>query len=154
LQPGSLKRREPKVTRVVAYCRVSTDKEDQINSLVSQKKFFEEYINDQPVWEYSGMYVDEGISGTSTKKRAGFNQMMKDAELGLFDLIIIKEISRFARNTVDSLTNIRRLKALGIGIEFISGNKMNTLKVDEFTITLFSSLAQKESENTSEEVLI
>ena len=142
------------MTRVVAYCRVSTDKEDQINSLVSQKKFFEEYINDQPVWEYSGMYVDEGISGTSTKKRAGFNQMMKDAELGLFDLIIIKEISRFARNTVDSLTNIRRLKALGIGIEFISGNKMNTLKVDEFTITLFSSLAQKESENTSEEVLI
>jgi len=96
--------------------------------------------------------TDEGLSGTGTRKRSGFNQMMKDAELGLFDLIIIKEISRFARNTVDSLTNIRRLKALGIGIEFVSGTKMNTLKVDEFTITLFSSLAQKESENTSERV--
>jgi len=120
--------------------------------LENQKRFFAQYINAQPCWKYAGMYVDEGISGTGTKKRAGFNQMMDDAGKDLFDLIIIKEISRFARNTVDSLTNIRRLKSLGIGIEFISGSKMNTLKVDEFTITIFSSLAQKESENTSERV--
>lgn len=97
---------------VAAYCRVSTDKDDQANSFESQKLYFEEYIKRNPEWELYEIYADEGLTGTSTKKRKAFNKMIADAHLGKFDLIITKEVSRFARNTVDTLQYTRELKSL------------------------------------------
>ena len=90
--------------KVAAYCRVSTDKEDQTNSLSSQIKYFTEYISSHNDWVMCEVYYDEGISGTSIKKRAGFNRMIQDATIGKINLILTKEVSRFARNTVDTLT--------------------------------------------------
>ena len=89
--------------RVAAYCRVSTDHEDQVNSLVSQKKFFEEYIRHHEDQMLFKIYADEGVTGTSTKKRAQFNQMMRDAHSGCFDMLITKEVSRFSRNILDTI---------------------------------------------------
>jgi len=138
--------------KVAAYCRVSTDKEDQINSLGSQKKYFREYINRNPVWDLTEIYVDEGITGTSTKKRRAFNKMITDASSHKFDLIITKEISRFARNTLDSIYYTRKLKELGIGVIFMNDN-INTLDSDaELRLTIMSSIAQEESRKTSERV--
>jgi DNA invertase Pin-like site-specific DNA recombinase len=89
--------------RVCAYCRVSTEQDDQLNSLENQKRYFEEYIGRNLEWQFCGLYVDEGISGTSVAKRAGFQKMVADAENKKFDLLLTKEISRFARNTLDSI---------------------------------------------------
>lgn len=138
--------------KVAAYCRVSTDKDDQKNSLESQKSYFEEYINKNSDWEFVKIYPDEGISGTSTKKRKEFNCMIKDAKCGKIDLIITKEVSRFARNTVDTLQYTRELKSLGIGVLFINDN-INTLDSDgELRLTIMASIAQEESRKTSERV--
>jgi len=138
--------------RVAAYCRVSTDKDDQLNSLENQKSYFEEYINKNLEWKFIRLYVDEGITGTSTKKRAGFNQMIKDAEDGNLDLIITKEVSRFARNTLDSIFYTRKLKAIGVGVFFLNDN-IKTLDPDsEFRLTIMASVAQEESRKTSERV--
>lgn len=138
--------------KVAAYCRVSTNKEDQINSLESQKKYFYEYIERNPVWEFTEVYVDEGVTGTSTKKRHSFNKMIVDAQSHKFDLIITKEISRFARNTLDSIFYTRKLKELGIGVIFMNDN-INTLDSDaELRLTIMSSIAQEESRKTSERV--
>lgn len=137
---------------VAAYCRVSTDKEDQINSMESQKKYFSEYIQRNPLWNLTEVYVDEGITGTSTKKRRAFNKMIADAQSHKFDLIITKEISRFARNTLDSIFYTRKLKKLGIGVVFMNDN-INTLDPDaELRLTITSSIAQEESRKTSERV--
>ena len=95
------------MVRVAAYCRVSTDKEDQTNSFESQKLYFENEIRKNPDWELVKIYADEGISGTSTKKRTEFNNMIRDAKSGKIDRIITKEVSRFARNTVDTLQYTR-----------------------------------------------
>ena len=131
--------------RVAAYCRVSTDKNDQANSLESQRRYFREFIDRNPFWELSQVYVDEGITGTSTKKRHAFNAMMTDAQNGAFDLIITKEISRFARNTLDSIFYTRKLKDLGVGVIFMNDN-INTLDADaELRLTIMSSIAQEES---------
>ncbi len=141
-----------KPCRVAAYCRVSTDKEDQANSLESQKKYFRDYIEHNPFWELTKIYVDEGITGTSTKKRYAFNHMISDACGHAFDLIITKEISRFARNTLDSIFYTRQLKDLGIGIIFMNDN-INTLDPDaELRLTIMSSIAQEESRKTSDRV--
>lgn len=138
--------------RVAAYCRVSTDKDDQVNSLESQKKYFREYIERNPFWELTEVYVDEGITGTSTKKRHAFNRMMSDAQRRSFDLIVTKEISRFARNTLDSILYTRKLKELGIGVIFMNDN-INTLDADaELRLTIMSSIAQEESRKTSDRV--
>ena len=138
--------------RIVAYCRVSTDQDDQLNSLENQKNFFERYINKNLEWRFCGLYVDEGISGTSTKKRKGFNNMIADAELGKFDMILTKEISRFARNTLDSIFYTRKLKSQGIGVLFMNDN-INTLEPDaELRLTIMSSIAQEESRKTSDRV--
>lgn len=138
--------------RVAAYCRVSTDKEDQANSLESQKKYFKEYIERNPLWELSEVYVDEGITGTSTKKRHSFNKMIEDAGSRQFDLIITKEISRFARNTLDSIYYTRKLKDYGVGVLFMNDN-INTLDPDaELRLTIMSSIAQEESRKTSDRV--
>jgi len=96
--------------RVAAYCRVSTEADDQLNSLENQKQYFERYISQNLDWEFCGLYVDEGISGTSVEKRAGFQKMVADAENKKFDLLLTKEISRFARNTLDSIYYTRKLK--------------------------------------------
>ncbi len=141
-----------KPRKVAAYCRVSTDKNDQVNSLESQKKYFRDYIERNPFWELSEVYVDEGITGTSTKKRHAFNRMMEDAQRHTFDLIITKEISRFARNTLDSIFYTRKLKDLGIGVFFMNDN-INTLDADaELRLTIMSSIAQEESRKTSDRV--
>lgn len=141
---------EPK--RVAAYCRVSTDKTDQANSLESQHRYFHDYINRNPLWELYDIYVDDGISGTNTKKRAAFNHMIDDAVNGKFDLIITKEISRFARNIVDSITYTRELKTHGVGVLFLNDG-IYTLDSDgELRLALLSTIAQEESRKTSERV--
>lgn len=135
---------------IAAYCRVSTEKEDQINSLEAQKKFFAEYTartGDNLV----RLYADEGLSGTKIKNRKEFLQMMSDAELGVFDMVVVKDISRFARNTVDLLQNIRKLKSLGIETQFLTAN-MTSMGNSEFVLTIFGALAQEESANTSKRV--
>lgn len=138
--------------RVAAYCRVSTDKEDQANSFESQKRYFKEYIDRNPEWELYQIFADEGISGTSTKKRRDFNRMIELAKSGCFDFIITKEVSRFARNTVDTLQYTRELKKIGIGVLFLNDN-INTLDSDaELRLTIMSSIAQEESRKTSERV--
>ena len=138
--------------KVAAYCRVSTNKEDQINSLENQKKYYREYIVRNSFWEFTEVYVDEGVTGTSTKKRHSFNKMIVDAQNHKFDLIITKEISRFARNTLDSIFYTRKLKELGIGVIFMNDN-INTLDSDaELRLTIMSSIAQEESRKTSERV--
>lgn len=138
--------------KVAAYCRVSTDKNDQINSLESQKNYFTQYIERNPQWELTQVYVDDGITGTSTKNRRAFNRMMADAGDRRFDFIVTKEISRFARNTLDSILYTRRLKELGIGVLFMNDN-INTLDPDaELRLTIMSSIAQEESRKTSERV--
>lgn len=143
---------DDKVKRVAAYCRVSTDKTDQANSLESQQQFFNEYIMQNHLWELYNIYVDDGISGTNTKKRVAFNQMIEDAKNGRFDLIITKEISRFARNILDSIGYTRELKALGIGVIFLN-DSINTLDSDaEMRLAFLSTMAQEESRKTSERV--
>jgi len=138
--------------RVCAYCRVSTDKDDQVNSLENQKNFFENYINRNPEWDLVKIYADEGISGTSVKGRKAFNQMIRDAENKDIDLVLTKEISRFARNTLDSIYYTRKMKDLGIGVIFLNDN-INTLEPDsELRLTIMSSIAQEESRKTSDRV--
>lgn len=135
---------------IAAYCRVSTDKEDQLNSLEAQKEFFQEYTS-RTGDNLVRLYADEGISGTKIKNRKEFLRMMSDAEHGLFDLVVVKDISRFARNTVDLLQNVRKLKALGIETQFLTAN-MTSMGNSEFVLTIFGALAQEESANTSKRV--
>lgn len=138
--------------RVAAYCRVSTDHEDQANSFESQQRYFRDYIERHPDWELYEVYADEGISGTNTKKRKEFNRMIEAAKSGAFDLIITKEISRFARNTLDSIYYTRDLKRHGVGVVFMNDG-INTLDGDaELRLAIMSSIAQEESRKTSERV--
>lgn len=137
---------------VAAYCRVSTDREDQANSLASQKKYFTEYIAQHGDWIMVDIYPDEGISGTSTRHRAQFNRMIADAEAGKIDLILTKEVSRFARNTVDTLEYTRRLKKLGVGVIFLNDNIDTRDNDGELRLTIMASMAQEESRKTSERV--
>ncbi len=135
---------------IAAYCRVSTDKSDQLNSLEAQKKFFTEYT-EKNGHNLVRLYADEGISGTKIKNRKEFLRLMGDAQHGLFDMVVVKDISRFARNTVDLLQSIRTLKALGIETTFLTAN-MTVLGQSEFVLTIFGALAQEESANTSKRV--
>lgn len=137
---------------VAAYARVSTEKDDQINSLTSQKSYFADYISSQSDMELSKVYFDEGISGTQTRKRAGFNQMIKDALNGKFNLILTKEVSRFARNTVDTLFYTRKLKEAGVGVVFTIDHIDTRQSDGELRLTIMASLAQEESRKTSERV--
>jgi DNA invertase Pin-like site-specific DNA recombinase/uncharacterized small protein (DUF1192 family) len=135
---------------IAAYCRVSTDKQDQLNSLEAQKTFFAEYTK-RTGDHLVRLYADEGISGTKIKNRKEFQKMMADAEKGLFDLVVVKDISRFARNTVDLLQNVRKLKSLGIETQFLTAN-MTSMGNSEFILTIFGALAQEESANTSKRI--
>lgn len=138
--------------RVAAYCRVSTDREDQANSLHSQQKYFTEYIQTRQGWTLTEVYADEGISGTSTRRREAFNRMVAQAETGGLDLILTKEVSRFARNTVDTLKYTRKLKELGVGVIFINDNIDTRENDGELRLTIMASIAQEESRKTSERV--
>lgn len=136
--------------KIAAYCRVSTEKEDQLNSLETQKKFFEEYAvrHDHELIE---IYTDEGISGTKIRNRTGFLRMMRDARQGKFEMVLVKDISRFARNTVDLLNSTRELKSMNIDMLFLTSN-MTVMDNSEFMLTIFGALAQEESLNTSRRV--
>lgn len=138
--------------RAAAYARVSTDKDDQINSLTNQRRYFEDYIKEHEDWEYAGVFFDEGVTGTQTKKRAGFNRMIAECRAGNIDLILTKEVSRFARNTVDTLGYTRMLKEYGVGVLFISDNIDTRDNDGEFRLSIMASVAQEESRKTSERV--
>ena len=143
---------EYSVQRVADYARVSTDSDEQMGSVEAQKDYFEKLIQKRPDWVLVGIYADEGISGTSINRREAFNRMIADALDGKIDLIVTKSLSRFARNTVDTLNTIRKLKAEGIGVYF-EKEDINTLDgKGEFLITLMSSLAEEESRSISENV--
>lgn len=138
--------------RVVDYGRVSTDKDDQINSLDNQIKYFNDLISNVSTWTHVASYADEGISGTQVYKREKFLKMIEDARLGKFDLILTKEVSRFARNTMDSLRYTQLLLNYGVIVHFISDN-INTIQPDsEFRLTLMASMAQDEVRKLSERV--
>ena len=136
--------------KVAAYARVSTDLEEQQTSYEMQVKYYTEHIKGNPDWEFVGVYSDEGISGTSTAHREGFKQMIADALAGKIDLILTKSISRFARNTVDCLTTIRKLKEKGVEVEFEKEGIKTLDASGELLITIMSSLAQEESRSISE----
>lgn len=135
--------------RVAAYCRVSTEKEDQLMSLQAQKDFFEEYAAKNGL-ELVELYADEGISGTKLKNRKEFNRMMADAQRGKFNCLYVKDVSRFARNVVDFLQSIRKLKSLNIDCRFVTAN-MST-NDGELTLTILAAVAQEESANLSKRV--
>jgi len=138
--------------KVAAYCRVSTEQEEQQNSYQVQIAYYTDLINRKKEWTLAGVFADEGISGTQTKKRTEFNRMIRMCKKKKIDLVITKSISRFARNTVDCLEYVRQLKDLGIGVIFEKEN-INTLKMtSEFMIALYGSFAQAESESISKNV--
>lgn len=138
--------------RVAAYCRVSTDSEEQLNSYEAQKTYYTKKIEENPDWEMAGIYADKGLSGTSLKKRGEFNRMIVACKRGRIDTILTKSLSRFARNTVDCLEIVRMLKAHGIGVIFEKENINTLTESSEFLITLFSGFAQAESESLSKNV--
>lgn len=139
-----------KKRRVAAYARVSTDKEEQQNSYEAQVDYYTHYIQSRPDWSFVGVYSDEGTTGCNTKKRDGFNSMVEDALDGKIDLIVTKSVSRFARNTVDSLSTIRTLKEHGTEVYFEKENIWTFDSKGELLLTIMSSLAQEESRSISE----
>ena len=138
--------------RVAGYARVSTDDEEQLSSYEAQVDYYTRFIQSKPEWTFVEVYTDEGISATNTKKREGFNRMIRDALAGRIDLIVTKSVSRFARNTVDTLTTIRQLKEKGVGVMFEKENIDTLDSKGELLITIMSSLAQEESRSISENV--
>ena len=154
--PATLNRFDSKPINVLrkrktaGYARVSTDTEEQATSYAAQVDYYTRYINANPEWEFVGIYTDDGITATNTSHRDGFKQMIEDALAGKIDLIITKSVSRFARNTVDSLTTVRELKEKGIEIYFEKENIWTLDTKGELLITIMSSLAQEESRSISE----
>ncbi len=138
--------------RVAAYARVSTDNEEQLTSYEAQVDYYTRYIKSNENWEFVGIYTDEGITATNTKKRDGFKKMIQDALDGKIDLIITKSVSRFARNTVDTLIAVRQLKEKGVEVYFEKENIYTLDSKGELLITIMSSLAQEESRSISENV--
>lgn len=145
-----LKKIEPR-KRVCAYARVSLDKESMLNSLVYQIAYYSKLIKNNPKWEYAGMYSDEGLTGTKAN-RPGFQKMVEDAKARKFDIVLVKSVSRFARNTVDLLTTSRLFKDLGIDVFFEEQN-IHTLSYEgELLLSLYASFAQEESRSMSENI--
>ena len=138
--------------RVAGYARVSTDSDEQFTSYEAQIDYYTRYIQNNPEWEFVSVYTDEGISATNTRHRDGFNQMISDALAGKIDLIVTKSVSRFARNTVDSLSTIRKLKENHIEVYFEKENIWTFDSKGELLLTIMSSLAQEESRSISENV--
>ena len=152
-QLTAVKRTDKLIQRVAAYARVSTDKEEQQTSIVAQKEYYTDYIKNHAGWQFVGVYADEGISGCSTKRREQFKQLMSDCMESKIDMVLTKSISRFGRNTVDTLTAIRELKSKGIGVYFEKEQVWTMDSKGEFIITLMSSLAQEESRSMAENIL-
>ena len=150
LTPRIFKLPKIKKIRVAAYARVSTEKDEQHNSLEAQKAYFTKYIKERNDWQFAGLYYDDGISGLSRKNRDGFNRLIEDSLQGKIDLIVTKSISRFARNTLDTISTIRKLKGRGIGVFFQKENIHTLDTKSEFVLTLMSSFAQEESRSISE----
>lgn len=140
------------VRRVCGYARVSTDNEEQLGSYEAQMAYYTQFIQEHEGWAFAGLYSDEGVSGTSIRKRKGFQKMIADALDGKIDLIVTKSISRFARNTVDSISTIRELKARGVEVYFEKDGLWTFDPSAELTISILSSIAQEESRNLSQNV--
>ena len=138
--------------RVAAYARVSTEQDEQLSSYEAQVDYYTRYIQSNPGWEFVSVFSDEGTTGTNTKNRDGFNEMINIAMSGGIDLILTKSISRFARNTVDTLQTVRRLKAIGVEVIFEKENLHTLDPKCEMVLTIFSSLAQEESRSISENI--
>lgn len=139
--------------RVAGYCRVSTDRDDQANSFEAQQRYFREYILQHPDWTLHEIYADEGITGTSTRKRAQFNRMIRDAYDGKFTLILTKEVSRFSRNILDTISYTRELRSIGVGVLFVT-DRIHTMEPEsEMLLSFLASLAQEESRRTSSRVV-
>ena len=142
----------PTKKRVAAYARVSTEQDEQLHSLQVQRDYYENYIKSNPDWELVNIYYDEGITGTSLKCRKGFNQMITDALDGKIDVILVKSVSRFARNTIDALQTTRDLKLKGVPVFFEKENIYTFGTGGELLLTIMSSIAQEESRSISENV--
>lgn len=143
---------EYKQLRVAAYCRVSTDSNEQLESYEAQLAYYTDAIAKNPKWRFAGIYADEGITGTQASKRPQFQKMIKDCEKGKIDFILTKSVARFARNTVDSLKYVRKLRAMGIGIYFEEQSLDSMKSENEMFLGLYSVMAQAESENISANV--
>ena len=141
-----------KKRRVAGYARVSTDSDEQFTSYEAQVDYYTRFIHSHADWDFVKVYTDEGISGLDTRKRDGFNEMIADALSGAMDLIVTKSVSRFARNTVDSLVTIRKLKEKGVEVYFEKENIYSLDGKGELLLTIMSSLAQEESRSISENV--
>ena len=152
IRPQETVRQKYHRIRVVAYCRVSTKQEEQLNSYETQLNYYTDRINREPDWEFVGIYADKGITGTSVKNRDEFKKMIRLCKRGKVDMIICKSISRFARNTVDCLKYTRMLKAIGVDVYFEEQGIHSTQPGAEFYITIYGSIAQSESENISANV--
>ena len=152
LRDGAGQKGTARKLRVAAYCRVSTEEEEQQGSFEIQKLYYTEKINSTPEWEVAGIYADDGISGVHTKKRDGFNQMIQDCKKHRIDLILTKSISRFARNTLDSIQYVRMLKQMGIAVVFEKENINTATMNSEMILTVLSAFAQAESESISQNV--
>ena len=139
-----------RIIRCAAYCRVSSDSEDQLNSFMAQLKYYENFLADSETETLINVYADEGITGTREDKREEFQRMMSDCRKGKIDRIYTKSISRFARNTRDCLTNVRELKSLGITIFFEKESIDTANMTDEMMITIMGGLAQEESTSISQ----
>ena len=138
--------------RVTFYARVSSESDEQLNSLGNQVSYYEEIIRKNTAWEYVNGYVDEGLSAATTKRREDFHRMVEDGKAGMFDLIITKEITRFARNTLDSILYTRELLGAGVGV-FFQNDNINTFDEDsELRLTIMSGIAQDELRKLSSRV--
>ncbi len=140
------------VKKVAAYARVSTNSDEQYTSYEAQVSYYMKFIQDKPNWDYVNVYADEGISGTNTKRRVGFNKMITDALNGKINLIITKSISRFARNTLDTISYVRKLKDNGIEVFFEKENLWTLDPKSELILTIMASIAQEESRSISQNV--
>ncbi len=149
IQPTSTEEKAVKI-RCAAYCRVSSDSEDQLNSFMAQTRYYSQFFEDSETEELIDIYADEGITGTRDDKRSEFQRMMKDCRKGKIDRIYTKSISRFVRNTRDCLKNVRELKSLGITIYFEKENIDTANMTDEMMITIMGGLAQEESISISQ----
>lgn len=136
---------QPKRLRVAAYARVSSDSEDQLNSLAVQVDYYTHLIQENPNWEFAGIYTDEGITGTSTKRREQFNRLMDDCRAGLIDRVLVKSASRFARNTADALSSVRELKSLGVTVAFEKEGFDTETSNGEMLLSIICAVAQEES---------
>ena len=136
--------------RVAVYGRVSTEHDAQLSAFENQLEWYKEQLNQHPEWTLAGVYADKGITGTSVEKRPQFKKMIADAQDGLFDLIITREVSRFARNTIDTLTYVQKLKRIHVEVYFISDNIWSYDPDGELRLSIMATLAQEESRKVSE----